>query len=202
MKPPINPFRHREHRKHRENKKSRFTVLMNRRARREKQDGNQTAKCPVVQSQDRRLHDTPQVAVTSRATGGWPVPPPESSELLPPCSRLPNSTPASRPQAAIPAALALGRRVDRFGGICHSQPHPHRPAAILPSAPCLAQSASATRPAASRRASGLIQIPNTVDLNPAVQSNGSYPPCCRTADKSLFVRFPKCSRLAHHRHPS
>jgi hypothetical protein len=36
---------------------------------------------PVVQSQDRRLSDTPYVAVTSCATGGWPVPPLESKGL-------------------------------------------------------------------------------------------------------------------------
>jgi hypothetical protein len=101
--------------------------------------------------------------------------------------RLPNTAPASSPKATITIPLALGRRVDRFAGICHSQPHPNRPATTLPSAPCPARYEPAPRSATTRGTRGRIQIPNAIALNPAVQSNKFYPPCCRTADKTLFV---------------
>jgi len=34
---------------------------------------------------------------------------------------------------------------------------------------------------------GALQSPRLIALHPAVQFNRSYPPCCRTADKILFV---------------
>jgi len=78
--------------------------------------------------------------------------------------------------------------IDPVTCLYHSPPHHHRPADTDPGASCPARPAPAPRPAATRRALGLIQIPNAVALNPAVQSNRLYPPCCRTADKTLFVR--------------
>ena len=34
---------------------------------------------------------------------------------------------------------------------------------------------------------GALQSPRLIAFDPAVQFNRSYPPCCRTADKILFV---------------
>ena len=36
---------------------------------------------------------------------------------------------------------------------------------------------------------GALQSPRLIAFDPAVQFNRSYPPCCRTADKILFVRL-------------
>jgi hypothetical protein len=73
-------------------------------------------------------------------------------------------------QPAITIAFVHASRIDRVACLCHSRPHHNRSADIDPSALCVALLASPTAPTALRRASDRIQIPNTVALNPAVQS--------------------------------
>ena len=113
---------------------------------------------------------------------------PRARRHEPPC-RHTRTQPRSQalrhgPRSGSPAGAAL----THFSASAIVNRIDHRPAGTDPNCACSARSASLPRPAATRRAPGRIQIPNTVALNPAVQSNRFYPPCCRTADKTLFVR--------------
>ena len=96
--------------------------------------------------------------------------------------------PRSHLPVPIPPPHAPTCRIDPLPALCHSHPHHHRPADPAPSALCLVQAAFPTGSAASQCVGIGFQIPNTAALNPAVQFSLSYPPCCRTADKTLFVR--------------
>ena len=83
--------------------------------------------------------------------------------------------------AAVPGAP------ETIEAFCHSALHRYQPLNTAPSAPCPTRPAFVPCLAATACMVDLIQIPKIVAQNPAVQSNKFYPPCCRTADKTLFV---------------
>ena len=94
----------------------------------------------------------------------------------------------NRPSRCARRRCAPAATIDLGISLCHSAPHRNR--ALPP--PCQALARQSKRPyplrGCARPTLSAFQSPYSCALSTAVQFNRSYPPCCRTTDKILFVR--------------